>query len=254
MATKTTANQLASFRRIMMQLRSDKPTIALLVVVPPALLTLLYFVYDDQTANPGSRKIFASIGPVMLAILPMVLMFIVTSVAMLRERKNGTLERVLCTPLQKWNLIGSYALVFSFFSLIQASVLTWLLLEVFDVPIQGQWHNLLLLAALNAIVGVAFGLLASAFARSEFQAVQFVPLFIAPQIFLCGLLVPVAHMPGVLEGVAKLLPMTWAVDVVKDIVANPELSDASWSNLWGLLALSVIVLVIAALTMPRRTR
>lgn len=199
-----------------------------------------------HAAASPRRAPFATIGPIMLAVLPMLLMFIVTSVVMLRERTSGTLERILTTPLSRWNLIASYAFVFG--------ALAALILGPMGVELEGPWPMLLLVALLDALFGVASGLLASAFARTEFQAVQFMPLFIGPQIFLCGLLVTIDQMPGGLEAVAKWLPMTWAVDVVRDLLTNVDISDGSWWRLGALAGVIVVALALAAASMRRQTR
>ena len=240
--------------RIAAQLRSDPRTVALILVVPPLLLVLLYYVFHDAPVPPGQKPVFDSVGPIMLAVLPMILMFIVTSVAMLRERTSGTLERILTTPLSRWNLVASYGAVFGALALIQATILGWLILGPFGVELEGPWVMLFVIAVLDALIGVAFGLLASAFATTEFQAVQFMPAFVGPQIFLCGLLVPIEHMPDALEAVAKFLPMTWAVDVVRDILTNAELSGGMWWRIGGLAVAVVLALFLAARSMPRQTK
>ncbi len=245
---------LTTVRRILAQLRGDPRTIGLILVVPALLLTLLYYVFVDAPTLPGQPKVFDSVGPIMLAVLPMMLMFIVTSVAMLRERTSGTLERILTTPLSRWNLVASYGLVFGVLAIAQASILATLILGPMGVDITGPWPLLLAVALLDALFGVAFGLLASAFARTEFQAVQFMPLFIGPQIFLCGLLVRPDDMPRALEVVANWLPMTWAVDVVRDLLTNDSLDDGSWLRLAGLAAAVVAALFLASRSMRRRTR
>ena len=163
--------------RIAQQLKADKRTIALILIVPVILLSLLYYEFHEVPASPFDR-----IGPTMLAILPLTMMFLITSVAMLRERTTGTLERILTTPINTINLMVSYAIVFGVLGLIQASILCFMVLGPFNVDIAGPWPMLLVIALLDAFLGVSLGLFASALARSEFQAVQFMPVFIAPQL------------------------------------------------------------------------
>lgn len=240
--------------RIGAQLKADPRTVGLILVVPALLLTLLYYVFVDAPVPPGQPSPFDTIGPIMLAVLPMMLMFIVTSVVMLRERTSGTLERILTTPLSRWNLIASYGAVFGFLAVAQSLILAGLVLGPMGVELSGPWWGLIVIALLDGLFGVASGLLASAFARTEFQAVQFMPLFVGPQIFLCGLLVPNEHMPDVLARIADFLPMTWAVDVVRETLTASELSSDSWLRI-GLLAGAVLIaLFLAAATMPRSTK
>ena len=245
---------VATIRRILAQLKADPRTVALILVVPALLLTLLYFVFVDAPVSPGATSPFNTIGPIMLAVLPMLLMFIVTSVVMLRERTSGTLERILTTPLSRWNLIVSYGVVFGALAVVQSLILAALILGPMGVDLAGPWWGLIIVALLDGLFGVASGLLASAFAQTEFQAVQFMPLFIGPQIFLCGLLVPNEYMPDILAWIAHVLPMTWAVDVVRETLTSADLTSGSWVRIGLLAAVVVVALSLAAVTMRRSTK
>lgn len=245
---------LATVARIGAQLRSDHRTVAIVLLMPLVLITLLYFVFVDVPVPPGTTPVFDALGPLLLAVLPMMLMFIVTSVAMLRERASGTLERLLTTPLSRWNLVASYGTAFGVLGVIQGGLLALAILGPMGVEIRGAPSMLILVALLDALVGVAFGLLASAFARTEFQAVQFMPLFVGPQLFLCGLLVDTEHMPDALALVAGWLPMTWAVDAVSEVISGDTLSLGFWLRTGMLAGLAVTFLVLAAASMPRQTR
>lgn len=240
---------LASTIRIANQLKADKRTIMLILVVPAVLLTLLYYIFKDVPASPFDR-----IGPTMLAILPLIMMFLITSVAMLRERTTGTLERLLTTPINTFNLMLSYTAVFGFLGLLQAAILCFMVLVPFNISIVGDWPMLLVIALLDGFLGVALGLFASALARSEFQAVQFMPAFIAPQLMLCGLFVPLNMMPDPLEAIAKILPMTWAVDVVQAIATTDTLGSDSWWRIAGLIIMILVALYVSSLTMRRSTK
>lgn len=169
---RTTA---ATMGRIVAQLKHDPRTVALVLVIPPLLLTLVYYIFVDVPTTPGHPGMFDRIGPIMLVILPMLMMFIVTSVVMRCERMSGTMERIFTTPLTQLSLVVSYAVVFTILAFFQSPILGILLIPVFDVSIEGNWGSLLLVAFLCALFGIAFGLLASAFAENEFQAVQFMP-------------------------------------------------------------------------------
>ena len=235
--------------RIAQQLKADKRTIALILIVPVVLLSLLYYEFHEVPASPFDR-----IGPTMLAILPLTMMFLITSVAMLRERTTGTLERILTTPINTINLMVSYAIVFGVLGLIQAGILCFMVLGPFNVDIAGPWPMLLVLALLDAFLGVSLGLFASALARSEFQAVQFMPVFIAPQLLLCGLFIPLEAMPNILETIARILPMTWAVEVVRTITTTDTLDTSVWRHIGGLIILIIAALYVSSLTMRRTTR
>lgn len=238
---------LATVRRILLQLRADHRTMALIVVVPTLLLTLLYFVFNDE-------RRFSPIALSMLGILPMLVMFLVTSVAMLRERTSGTLERLLTTPLHRADLVVGYATAFAVAALAQALVIVGVAHWGLGVDTAGPLAWVLLVAVVGSVVGVATGLLASAFARTEFQAVQFMPLVIGPQIFLCGLLAPRAGMPEVLQRLSDVLPMTYAVKGLQAIGSQGDPTGDVLRNVGVLAVFALGALVVAAFSMPRQTR
>lgn len=238
---------LATVKRVLQQLRADHRTMGLIVMVPALLITLLYFVFSDA-------RVFDRIALTMLGILPMLVMFLVTSVAMLRERTSGTLERLLTTPLHRADLLVGYAFAFAFAAFVQGLVLVVVTHWLLGVDPSGPITWALLVAVVGSIVGVATGLLASAFARTEFQAVQFMPLVIGPQIFLCGLLAPRDGMPKVLQWLSDALPMTYAVKALQAIGAQTDPSGDVLRNVGVLALFAVGALALAALSMPRQTR
>ena len=185
---------LATARRVLAQLRGDHRTVALLLVVPLVLLTLLRYVFDDQPAA------FDRIGGPLLALFPFTTMFLVTSVAMLRERTSGTLERLLSMPVGKADLLVGYALAFGLVAVVQTGLASALALGPLGLDVAGTAWLVVLLAVLNALLGTALGLLLSAFARTEFQAVQFLPAVVLPQLLLCGLFAPRQAMAVPLRG------------------------------------------------------
>ena len=196
----------ATARRVLQQLRGDHRTVALMVVVPSMLMILLRYVYD------GQPRVFDSIGLSLLGIFPFVTMFLVTSVAMLRERTTGTLERLFTTRLAKLDLLLGYAAAFAVAAVVQigvASVIAfgWLGL---DAPAGIGWVVALALA--SALLGMAIGLLVSAFAATEFQAVQFLPAVVLPQFLLCGLLTPRGQMLDLLRWLSNVMPLSYSVE------------------------------------------
>jgi ABC-2 type transport system permease protein len=238
---------MATTGRILRQLRHDRRTVALLVLVPALLLTLLYFMYED--AGPT----FDRIALVMLGIFPFVIMFLVTSIAMLRERTTGTLERLLTTPLGKLDLLFGYGIAFGLAAAVQACVAVGATYWLLGLDTAGSVGLLVVIAVLNAILGVAFGLFCSAFARTEFQAVQFLPVVVVPQLLLCGLFVPRGQMIGWLQAVSDVLPLTYAVDALTQVGRYPDPTTTMWRDLTVVLCVTVGALVLAAATLRRRT-
>ncbi|MEE6272129.1 ABC transporter permease [Georgenia wangjunii] len=230
--------------RVLAQLRHDPRTIAMIVVVPAVLLTLLWWVYDGG-------PVFQRVGPALLTLFPVVIMFLITSVTTLRERRSGTLERLLTLPLGKASFLLGYALALGSIAAVQALVASALALGPLGLQTAGPWWLLVLVAVLSALLGVALGLSVSAFASTEFQAVQFMPAVVLPQFFLCGLLVPRDEMPRTLEYVSNALPLSYAVDAMNEVAteASPDL----WLELTVLVAVIVGVLLLGAATLRRRT-
>ncbi|MCT2590076.1 ABC transporter permease [Streptomyces sp. N2-109] len=242
-ASRTFATAL----RVLRQLRHDPRTIALLLLVPVLLLVLLFYVFD------ADRRAFDGIGASLLGIFPLVTMFLVTSIATLRERTSGTLERLLAMPLGKGDLIAGYALAFGLLAAVQASVATGVAVWLLDLSIAGSPWLLLLVALLDALLGTALGLFVSAFAASEFQVVQFMPAMIFPQILLCGLFAPRDSMQPVLEAVSNVLPMSYAVDGMREVLRHPDATGDFAVDAVVVAGSAVLVLVLGAATLRRRT-
>ena len=237
---------LATTSRVLRQIVRDRRTLALLLVVPPLLLTLFKYVFDGQEAT------FDRVAGPLVGLFPFITMFLVTSIAMLRERTAGTLERLMSMPLAKLDLLVGYGLAFAALAAVQASLTSAVAFGLLDLDTEGPVWVVFLIAIANAVLGMALGLFLSAFAQSEFQAVQFMPAFVLPQILLCGLLVPREEMAPLLELASYALPLTYAYDA---------LARATAGDTGGRFALDVAVvcgcvvlaLALGATTLRRRT-
>lgn len=243
----------ATARRVLEQLRHDHRSVALILVVPALLLAAVYYLYENETLPPGFPRTFDRVGLMMLAIFPFVVMFLVTSITMLRERTTGTLERLLTTPIHKADLLFGYAIAFSLMAALQSLVATAVAYWIFNLDIKGGPGYVVMIAVINAVLGVALGLLCSAFARTEFQAVQFMPVVVVPQILLCGLFVAREHMNGFLESISNVLPLTYSVDALQQIAGNTDATQAMWQDAVTMAGIVVAVLVLASFTLRRRT-
>ncbi|MET9564817.1 MULTISPECIES: ABC transporter permease [Streptomyces] len=241
------ARTTATATRVLSQLRHDPRTIALMILIPCLMLLLLRYVFD------GSPRTFDSIGASLLGIFPLITMFLVTSIATLRERTSGTLERLLAMPLGKGDLIAGYALAFGAIALIQSVLATALAVWALGLDVTGSAWLLLLVALLDALLGTALGLFVSAFASSEFQAVQFMPAVIFPQLLLCGLFTPRPDMHPVLEGISNVLPMSYAVDGMNEVLKHTDVTAAFVRDALIVAACALLVLTLGAATLRRRT-
>lgn len=237
---------LATAGRVLGQLRADHRTVALLLLVPLVLIGLLAWISEGT-------PLFDRIGAALLGIFPFVVMFIVTSVATLRERTSGTLERLLSTPLGKGDFLGGYALAFGSVAVVQALVASAFAVWVCGLDVAGPTWLLVLVALGSALVGTSLGLFASAFARTEFQAVQFMPAFVLPQFLLCGLIVARDQLPQVLQWLSDVLPLSYAVDAMSAVTRRTDPTGEVLGDVAVLLGFSVVALVLGALTLRRRT-
>ena len=244
---------LAITARVLRQLRHDHRTIAMLLVVPSLLLGLLYLLWMDLPALPGQPTVFDRVGLTMLGIFPFVVMFLVTSIAMLRERTSGTLERLLTMPLSRLDLLLGYGIAFGLAAAAQAVVTVTVATTAYDLDVTGPLWLVVLIAVVDAVLGVALGLLASAFARSEFQAVQFMPVIVLPQFFLCGLLVPREQMAGWLQAISDVLPLTYAVEALQEVGGSLTATGTMWRDVGVVAGAALLALALAAATLRRRT-
>jgi ABC-2 type transport system permease protein len=237
---------LATAGRVLQQVRADHRTLALLIVVPCVLIGLLAWIYDGA-------PVFDRIGAPLLGVFPFVIMFLVTSVTTLRERSSGTLERLLSTPLGKGDFLAGYALAFGALAVVQALVATGFAIWVCGLDVAGPRWLLVVVAVVDAVLGTATGLFVSAFARTEFQAVQFMPAFVLPQFLLCGLLVPRDALPRALELISDVLPLSYAVDAMSTLTAEVDAAGDVGRDVAIVGAFAVAAIALGSLTLRRRT-
>lgn len=238
---------LATAGRVLAQLRHDPRSIVLMLVAPSLLVGLFAWLFSDQDG------VFDQFGGAILALFPFIVMFLITSITTLRERRSGTLERLMTTPLGKADFILGYALAFGLMALLQAVITVSFAVGVCGLDVNGPLWQLGLVAVVDALLGTALGLLASAFAQTEFQAVQFMPLLVFPQIILGGLFMPRDQMPDVLFAISDWLPLSHAIDTINAVTAGEEGWDV-FGPLLIVVAFAVGALVLASLTLRRRTR
>jgi ABC-2 type transport system permease protein len=206
-------------------------------------------MFDGQ-GQPGDM--FDRFGPGLLAMFPFIVMFLVTSVTTLRERSSGTLERLLTMPMGRLDFLLGYALAFGLLAAVQSVLAVAASVGLLGLEVEGPVWLLGVVAVVDAVLGTALGLLVSAFATTEFQAVQFMPAFVLPQVLLCGLFVPRASMPGALEAISDVLPLSYAVDAMQELVATAD-SGEVWRDGLVVLAFALAALGLGAATLRRRT-
>lgn len=236
---------LAVAARVLAQLRRDHRTLAMLLVLPTALIALLWWVFDGGGA-------FDRVGPALLAIFPFTVMFLVTSVTTLRERSSGTLERLLSMPTGRLDLLGGYALAFGLVAVVQSALAVGVSVTLLGLEVEGSLLLLGVVAVVDGVLGCALGLFVSAFATSEFQAVQFMPLVVIPQLLVCGLFVPRPMLPGVLEAISDVMPLSYAVDAMTALTASGDTGEVA-VDLAVVAGFALAALALGAATLRRRT-
>jgi ABC transporter DrrB family efflux protein len=242
----TLTRTFATAGRVLTQIRHDPRTIGLLVVVPSLLIGLVAWIFTDTNT-------FQTIGPAMLALFPFIVMFLVTSITTLRERRTGTLERLLSMPLGRADFILGYTLAFGLLAIVQSVVAVSYATLVCGLTIKGSVWLLFAVALADAILGTTLGLFASAFARTEFQVVQFMPLLVFPQILLGGIFIPRDQLPAGLEIISDWLPLSHAIDALNAVATDSHDAAYIGGQLLIIGAFAVAAIIVGSLTLQRRT-
>ncbi|GFG75718.1 ABC transporter permease [Mycobacterium botniense] len=243
----------ATTTRILRQLSADRRSVAMIVLVPIVVLTLMYFMFENAPHPPGTPPPFNTACLILLGLFPLFLMFIITSITMQRERASGTLERILTTPLRRFDLLMAYGSAFSIAAAAQASLACGVSFGLLGFDTAGSPAWVFVIAIINAVLGVGLGLLCSAFARTEFQAVQFIPVVMVPQLLLAGIIVPRTLMAGWLQWLSNVMPASYALEALQQVGVHTELTGVAVRDMVVVLCFAIAALCLAAATLRRRT-
>ena len=208
-------------------------------------MTLVGFSLYEQ------RAVLDRVAPGLLAVFVLFFTFILTGVGFLRERAQGTLERLQTTLVGSFDIMLGYMLGFLIFAIVQTVVIFSFTIFALDIDYQGSLWEIGVVLFLVVVVAVSLGIFISSFANNEFQVVQFIPVVLAPQIFLSGVIIPVEQMPEVFEWLSVVLPLTYAVDALREIMLRGTELSALWSNLLALAVFSGALLAAAAASLRR---
>lgn len=225
----------------------------MILVVPVVVITLMYFMFQNAPHPPGMPTPFNNTCLILLGLFPLFVMFIITSITMQRERASGTLERILTTPLRRLDLLLAYGSAFSIAAAAQAVVACVVSFWLLGFHTAGSPVWVFVIAIANAILGVGLGLLFSAFARTEFQAVQFIPLVMVPQLLLAGVIVPRTAMPDWLRWISNAMPASYALEALQQVGAHTGLTATTVRDMVVVLCFALASLCLAAATLRRRT-
>jgi ABC-2 type transport system permease protein len=238
--------------RVLTQLRRDRRTLALIGGIPIILLTLLWWMFQDVPLRPGAQAPFDSVGPGIMGLFPLIIMFLITSVTTLRERQGGTMERLMASPASKADIVFGYAIAFGLFAALQGAIVVAYSIWVLKLDFAGPAWALLVIIVLDAILGSCLGLAASSLARTEFQAMQMMPAVILPQLLLSGIAIARDQMPTVLHWISSCLPLSYAIDAIHELTVSTD-ATAILNEIAILGAFIVGALILGTATLRRRT-
>ncbi|HEU0025757.1 MAG TPA: ABC transporter permease [Ktedonobacterales bacterium] len=190
-----------------------------------------------------------ALAPMFIGLFSFFFVFLLASVAFLRERGQGTLERLMVSPLSQTELTLGYVLGFTLFATIQSVVILAFVIFVLQVHYAGALWLLFLVTLLLTIGGVNMGIFASAFARNELQVIQFIPLLIVPQVLLGGLFFAVRSLPVVLYQLAYVMPLTWANFALQDVMLKGLGFNDIWPDLVFLVGFAALMVIAAAVSL-----
>lgn len=231
--------------RIIRQMIRDRRSLALIFVAPLVVMSLVGFTFTDQ------REVLDRVAPALLAVFALFFTFILTGVSFLRERSHGTLERLMTTPVGRWDILIGYLLGFLLFAAIQTAIVLLFTVTALQINYHGDLWQIFILLTMLTVVSVSLGVFISTFADNEFQVVQFIPMVFVPQVFLSGIFIPVVDMPRYLEVIARLLPLTYAVEALQDIMLRGASMGDVATELGVLAGFAAVLLTLAAITVKR---
>ena len=230
--------------RVIRQLMRDRRTMALIIIVPIVVMTLIGLSFPEE-------GVLDYIAPALLATLALLFSFLLTGISFLRERSQGTMERLMASPLSRLDIVVGYLFGFFIFALTQTLIIVLFTVYVLDVNYYGDLWQIFVFQIVVITGAVTLGIFISTFARNEFQMVQFIPLIIVPQVFLCGVIWPIKQMPDYLQWLSTILPLTYAVDGLREIMLfGKNLIDVSF-ELAVLVSFAAITSILAAITLRR---
>lgn len=233
--------------RIIRQFLRDRRTLALMFLVPIVVMTVIALSFPQEVG----QGVLSYIAPAVLAVMALFFGFILTGVSFLRERSQGTLERLLASPVSRWDLALGYLLGFLLFAIIQSVIVLLFTIYALDIQYKGELWQIFVMQVIITVGAVNLGIFVSAYASNEFQVVQFIPLFILPQVFLSGVLWPVEQMAGYLQWLSDFMPLTYAIRGLRDIMLSGQSLTDIWRELGVLLAFAAVASVGAAATLRR---
>lgn len=208
------------------------------------------FDYLHGSADMAS---FDSFGPVLIGVFAFFFVFLIAGIAFLKERTSGTLERLLATPLRRWEIVVGYIAGFGIFTMLQAVLIAWYTIDVLGMMMTGSFWYVLLITLLLSMTALSFGTFLSAFANSEFQMVQFIPLVIVPQVFFSGLF-DLDSMSSWLRWLSHIMPLKYGADALRNVMIRGEGWSTIAIDVYILLGLSLFSMAANVLALRKHRK
>jgi ABC-2 type transport system permease protein len=238
-------------------LEGSDPTVnkAVLMTVQKALQELAPQTRSLQlktTYLHGSEdmELFDNFGPVLIGFFVFFFVFLIAGVSFLRERTGGTLERLLATPLRRWEIVAGYVIGFGIFTTFQASLISWFAVDILDMMMEGSFVYVLLITFLLAMTALTLGTLLSAFANNELQMMQFIPLVVVPQIFFSGLF-NLDTMAEWLRSLSVVMPLTYGADALREIMIRGNGWNEIAKDVYVLLGFAVLFMILNVVALKK---
>jgi ABC-2 type transport system permease protein len=238
------SNALTIAQRTITQLVHDRRTMGLLIFAPLLIASIV-------GVSLPVKAMLDSMAPAVLATLVLFFGFILSGISFLRERSQGTMERLMASPVTKMDVVGGYLMGFLIFAVIQTLIIFFYMVYVLKIGFHGELWQIVVFQILIGILAVCLGIFISVFAKNEFQMVQFIPLIIVPQIFLCGLLWPISQMPDYLQWIANLLPLTYGVEGIRALMVEGKNLLDIIKDIGVIAAYTAVLMILAALSTRR---
>jgi ABC-2 type transport system permease protein len=197
--------------------------------------------------------LFDNFGPVLIGFFVFFFVFLIAGVSFLRERTGGTLERLLATPLKRWEIVIGYVIGFGIFTTFQASLISWFAIDILDMIMEGSFLYVLLITFLLAMTALTLGTLLSAFANNELQMFQFIPLVVVPQIFFSGLF-NLETMAEWLRSLSIVMPLTYGADALREIMIRGNGWEEIALDVYALLGFSLLFMVLNVIALKKYRR
>lgn len=203
------------------------------------------YIYGDK-----DTEFFDVLSPILIGFFVFFFVFLISGVGFLKERTSGTLEKLMSTPILRGEIVAAYLIGFGLFAIIQTLIVVLYTVNILDVVLIGSVWNVILINLILALVALSLGTLLSAFASSEFQMVQFIPIVIVPQVFFSGIF-QLDGMATWLQALAKIMPIHYAADALIGVMYKGEGLTEISKNLYILLLFAAIFIVLNIFALKR---